>query len=311
MTNRHQLIDVHFHAAAPMWINAHSKAGGEARRFAGWSPAKAIEDMDAQGCTAAVASITSPGVWVAGSKDPVRLARECNEYMARMVSDYPGRFGMFALLPMPDIDASLKELAYVLDELKADGIGLLTSFFDKWLGDPLLDPFFEELNHRKALVYTRPTVADCCKDLLADITPPAIEYGTDTTRGIAQFVFSGASQKYAHVPMIFSHAGGTMPFLISRFINLGAGKFRHVTKDGFLSEAGTFFYDTAASPLAGPMLALRNTAPVSQILFGTDYPYNDFEWTASRLENNGAFNSDELDQIWRDNVLRILPRFRA
>ena len=304
-------FDVHFHAAPPVWLNAYGDAGGDARRFVSWSPSRSVEQMDKEGCAVAMISITTPGVWVPGSKDPIKMARECNEYMAKMRTDYPGRFGMFALLPMPDIDASLKEIAYAYDVLHADGINLYTSYGTRWLGDPSLNPLFEELNRRKAIVYTHPTEADCCKSLMPDISPAAIEYGTDTTRAIAEYVFSGASQRYPNVRMIFSHAGGTMPFLISRFINLGEEKFKNVTKSGFLPEAAKFYYDTAQSPLTAPMLALRNAVPVSQIVFGTDYPYRSFEWTAAGLEKCKAFTRDELDGIYRENALRLLPNFRT
>jgi predicted TIM-barrel fold metal-dependent hydrolase len=305
------LIDVHFHAAPPRWLTAHTEAGGEARHFKDWSPARSVEDMDAQGCSLAMISVTTPGVWVEGCDEPLALARECNEYMARMVADYPARFGMFALLPLPDIDASLNEIRYALDVLKADGIGLFTSYFDKWLGDPAFDPIFEELDRRRAVVYTHPTCATCCENLLKDISPAAIEYGTDTTRAIVQFIFSGASQRFPNIRMIFSHAGGTMPFLVNRFINLGARKFRNVTRQGFLPEAARFYYDTAQVPNAPSMLALRETVPVSRIVFGTDYPYHSFAWTAEHLETSNAFSAEELDAIAHGNAAVFLLRANA
>ena len=155
-------------------------------------------------------------------------------------------------------------MTYAFDTLKADGIALFTSYGDKWLGDPAFNPVFEELNRRRAVVYTHPNTANCCGNLLPNIGEGIIEWGTDTTRAIARIVFGGAAARYPNIRLIFSHAGGTMPFLIERFVNLAKSpQFAVQFPEGFSGVAGRFYYDTAQTSNAAAMSALAKVVPAS------------------------------------------------
>ncbi len=259
-------IDLHHHISPPGYITElDAKAIFITRETRDWTPAQSIDLMDKGGVQVAVTSITTPGLWFGDPAAARKLARLCNDYGAKLVSDYPKRFGMFVNLPLPDVDASLQEVAYGLDVLKADGVVLFTSYGDKWLGDPAFDPLFEELNRRKTLIYVHPTTATCCTNVLKCINDSAIEYGTDTTRAIAQMIFTGRSVRFADTRMIWSHGGGTMPFLIVRFTRgARAPQVAKLIPQGFLHEARRFYYDTAAVYDAAPMLALTKVVPVTQ-----------------------------------------------
>src|SRR5581483_3006728 len=162
----------------------------------------ALEDMDRSGIALALRSIIQPSASVPDVEKARRVARQSNEYGARLVRDHPGRFGSFATLPMTDPDASLKEIEYGLDTLKANGIGLMTSYGDKYLGDAAFAPVWEELNRRKAVVYTHPLTPDCCRNTVPGVPPGVIEYATDTTRTIASLVFSGSAARYPNIRWI-------------------------------------------------------------------------------------------------------------
>jgi predicted TIM-barrel fold metal-dependent hydrolase len=265
--------------------------------------------MDQGGVERAIGSITTPGLWFGDAVAARRLARVCNDYAAKLVADHPKRFGMFVSLPLPDIEGSLREIEYGLDVLKADGIGLYTSYGDKWLGDPAFDPVFEELNRRKAVIYTHPTTATCCTNLLG-LNDSMIEYGTDTTRALAQMVFTGRAARFANIRLIWSHGGGQMPFLIVRFSRASrAPDYAKLMPQGFLHEARRFFYDTAAVYATGPMQALRQVVPVEQIVYGTDVPWGNPAEIAGDLAACGVFTAAELHKIDRDNALRLFPRY--
>jgi predicted TIM-barrel fold metal-dependent hydrolase len=259
--------------------------------------------MDRDGVALSMVSITTPGIWFGDLAETRRLARQCNEFAARMRADHPGRFGIFAAVPMPDVDSTLAEIAYALDELKAEGIGFLTSYGDRWLGDLAFSPLMAELNRRKALIYTHPTAANCCRNLIPGLHEHVVEYGTDTTRAIAQLIFGGEAQRHPEIRMIFSHGGGTMPFLYRRFLSQAR---LPQTAPGALDQLRRFYYDTAAAAIAPPMAALRRVVPVSHILFGTDYPYGTAVEIARDLRESGVFNTREIAAIECANARMLL-----
>jgi predicted TIM-barrel fold metal-dependent hydrolase len=307
-------IDVHHHIAPPDYLAALSDGmkqwSGDFNRFGSWSAAKAIEDMDQGEVATALISITQLGMWDLAAERVRRLARYCNDYAARMVADHKGRFGHFVALPMPDIEGSLSEIAYGLDQLKADGVGLYTCYRDKWLGDPAFAPIFDELERRRAIVYVHPAVPHCCVNFVPGINDASIEYGTDTTRAIARMVFSGAARRYPNVRIIWSHAGGTMPFLIERFIRLAeAPSYAAQMPQGFLPEAQRFFYDTAQASNKVALTAARMVIPADHFVFGTDYPYRTAAEHVEGLAASGVFSAAELRAIDRDNLATLLPRY--
>lgn len=305
-------IDVHHHISPPAYIAELDPKGIPlTRETREWTPAQSIELMDKGGVQLALTSITTPGLWFGDAAVSRRLARACNDYAAKLVSDHPKRFGMFVNLPMPDVEGSLKEIEYGLDVLKADGVVFFTSYGDKWLGDPAFDPVFEELNRRKALVYTHPTTATCCTNVLKVVNDSLIEYGTDTTRALTQMIFTGRSARFSDLNLIWSHGGGAMPFLIVRFMRVArAPHIARLLPQGFLHEARRFYYDTAAIYGAGPLQALVKAVPVERILFGTDVPWGNPDEIAMAIVESGVFTPSDLKAIDRDNALRLLPRYR-
>ena len=278
-----------------------------------WTIEKSLADMDKAGIATAMLSVTTPGVNFTKGEAARKLCRESNEYAAKLVADHPGRFGNFAMLPLTDVEGSLREITYALDTLKADGIALMTSYGDKWLGDPLFLPVMEELNRRKALVYTHPTAANCCVNLVPTQQPVMIEFGTDTTRTIADIVFSGNARKFPDIRWIFSHAGGTMPFLIERFVRhpLLVPKAKETVPDGTLAELKRFFYDTAQTSNRGSMSALAAIIPPSQIVFGTDFPYRTGIDHVKGLREAGVFTDEQMAAIERGNALKLYRGWQA
>jgi 6-methylsalicylate decarboxylase len=303
--NQPHRIDVHAHFAPPEWIAAQGQHIIPAIK--NWTVGWSIEDMDRAGVEKALLSITTPGLWFNNDETARKIARHSNDYAAKLRADHPGRFGLFTALPLPDVEGALREIAYGLDTLKADGVGLITSYGNKWLGDPAFDPVLEELNRRKAVAYVHPTSPECCRNILPGVPDAAIEFGTDTTRTIARIVFGGAAARFPNIKWIFSHAGGTMPFLAERFEGM-AKLPQYATKfpNGFAEVARRFYYDTAQAANAICMSGLRQLVPVSRIVFGTDAPFRTSLEHAEGLKNCGVFDAKELRALERDNTLALL-----
>jgi predicted TIM-barrel fold metal-dependent hydrolase len=303
-------IDTHHHIAPPKYV-AEFKSELQPPVIA-WSVSKSLDEMDKSGVATAITSVTTPGSAFAG-KDGRRVARECNEYAARLVQDHPRRFGMFLALPLTDVEGSLREIEFGFDVLKADGVALFTSYGNLWLGDPAFEPVVAELNRRKAIIYTHPDAPNCCRDpLLPDIREPVIEYGTDTTRAIARVLFSGTAVRYRDVRWIFSHGGGTAPFLAERLIRVPSlnKKLMETVPNGAMAELQRFYYDTAQIAHPVPLAALARFVPASQILWGTDYPFRFGHEYVKALAAFG-FSDSDLRKIDRENALTLLPRLRA
>jgi predicted TIM-barrel fold metal-dependent hydrolase len=306
-------IDVHHHFANAELIKLmNDKKTSGFQTWTPYAPAKAIEDMDKGGVQASMISITTPGIWFGAAGETKRLARELNEYGAKMVSDFPGRFGLFGVLPFPNATDCLQEIEYVFDTLKADGVGLLTSYGGKWLGDAAFAGVFRELNRRKAIVYVHAQVADCCQSLVTGIGDTTVEYNTDTARTIISLIESGRAAETPDIRYIFSHAGGTILALPGRFLGQQASRAsltKQADPKSRLGQLRRFYYDTAGSNNLIQMTALRQMIGMSQIVFGTDFPFGRSANIAAGLEECGVFNAEELKLIDRGNALKFLPKW--
>jgi 6-methylsalicylate decarboxylase len=299
-------IDVHHHFLPPFHREVIQVNRGSA--LPNWTVEGSLQDMEKAGVARAMLSVMQPGVWFGDVEQGRGLARRCNDFAAQLVKDHLGKFGMFATVPLPDTEGSLKEIEYGLDALKAGGVALLTSYDGKYLGDPAFLPVFEELNRRKAVVYVHPTTPDCCRALVKGIPIGTIEFATDTTRTITSLIFgeAGTAFKCPDIRFIWSHSGGTLPFLTGRLIRLARDRKDARMPEGPIAILKRYNYEIAQGNTAGQLAALMKLVPVSQVMFGTDYPFVAGIEAVEGLSNYG-FSEADLDAIERDNALKLMP----
>src|SRR5215831_129263 len=306
-------IDVHHHFSSPGFIAEITERKTAQVPLMRLTAQKSIEDMDKGGVATAILSISEPSVFFGDYTAARKLARETNDFAARLMAEYPGRFGLFGTIPLPDVEGALREIEYTLDTLKADGICMMTDYEGKFLGDPAFAPVMEELNRRKAVVYTHPFRNACCRNLVPDVFEPTIELGTDTTRTIASLVFSGTAARFPDVKWIFSHGGGTAPYLVQRFTFLANARkdLQARLPEGPVHYLQQFYYDTANASTIYPLASLMKLVPSSQVVFGTDFPFLTAKSTAAELRETGLLSADDLRAIERGNAATLIPKYKT
>lgn len=271
-----------------------------------WSPRHSLEAMDRHGIATAIVSISWPGFPVG---DRQSLCRHCNAYAAEMAARHPGRFGSFASLPLPDVDASLREIERALDELSADGICLLSNYDGRYLGDPAFAPVLAELDRRAAVVYVHP--GEQPGAFLGGLPPASLEFPFDTTRVIAHLLFSGAFLRTRNVSYIFSHAGGAIPALAERLARLERRPdLKQHAPDGVLAELRRLHFDVALSAGELTLGALLRLTTPDRVLFASDFPHAPEPAMAGSVEGlaRAGLAPETLALIERGNALRLMPR---
>lgn len=302
------IIDVHSHpildvgAQAPMKDLPH------------WSVEHTLSLMDQHGIAASVLSIPFAANFAEG-RQACTIARQVNEKLAEIVQRHPGRFAAIASLPGRNIDGGLEEMAYALDELKLDGITTTTNVDDVYLGDERFDPWLDELHRRGATLFVHPIGVSSSPAVGLGLNPSLLEFMFDTTRMLANMVFSGRKERYSNINIIATHGGGTMPYLVKRLQTLtqvfGIGEGRQqLTPQEVKAGFASFHYDLTAATSPGHLHALADLVPISRLLMGFDNPFMP-EWSFAPaiddLERWQSFTDSDLAAISNVNAGALFP----
>ena len=320
-------IDMHHHIVPEQYVKGLASIGiteSYGQSFPEWSPEKSLSFMSKVGIDVAVMSISTPGVSFADVHFSRDLARSCNEKMAEVKRNYPGRFGGFAAVPLPDVAAALEELRYGLDELGLDGVCLFTHYGGKYLGDKDFEDFFGELNQRKTVVFIHPTDPMGQYDPGLGMRNSLIEAPFETTRAVANMLFTGSMDRYSEIKFILSHGGGTIPYLAWRLALIEYGQkdkpppvfcksiYDFLIKGGPVSGLKILkdmYYDTALTTSPAALRALQELAGSGHIVFGTDYPFGAkfAPMLAKDLRRYPGFSEQDMRSIDYGNGREIFP----
>ncbi|MGW7618329.1 amidohydrolase family protein [Streptomyces antimycoticus] len=305
-------IDVHQHIVPPLWAETLAAHGLDSGGWAipAWSPTSALAMMDQQGIATGVLSVTSPGIHLGSDAQARDLARAVNEYGAEVVRDHPGRFGHFASVPLPDVDAALTETAHALDTLGADGVVLMSNAHGRYLGDPDFEPLWAEIDRRGATVFVHP--AQPPMPLLPGTPAPLADYVFDTTRTALNLVLNGVMSRYPNMRVILSHGGGFLPYAAYRFSGLTSTVVdRERNAEDILRDLKRFYFDTALSASPSALPALLAFAEPGHVLYGSDWPFAPQDagtYYNHYLETYPDYAPGQAEAIDRGNAEALFPR---
>jgi predicted TIM-barrel fold metal-dependent hydrolase len=310
-------IDVHAHYMPRAYCAALERAGlryldGNVVEPPGWSASEHLAFADEVGITMSMLSISSPGLLVTGdSRDAIELARRVNDEGAEVVREHPGRFGLFASLPLPDVDAALSEVARAYDELQVDGVSMLTNYAGLYLGDGRLDPLLDELSRRSAVVAIHPTSPAGWEVVSFGRSRGTVEFMFDTARAVFNLVLSEALERYPGITLIVPHVGGVIPLLADRADR--SRLFGEASQVDVFATLGRQFYDLAGGPQPRHLQALLSLVSPSQLVYGSDYPFSMASLVSSGIEDlvgSGVLSESELSGAFRRASLGLFPRLR-
>ncbi|WP_019910210.1 amidohydrolase family protein [Paenibacillus sp. HW567] len=282
-----------------------------------WSPDIHLETMDDLGIAASILSLSSPHIHFGDSSAARDLARIANEEGAELVRKYPGKFGLLASLPLPDIPYSIAEIQYALDVLHADGFTLPTNVLGVYLGNPGLEDIFAELNNRKAIVTLHPNKPGLVPEHVAEALPiPMMEFFFDTTRTVMNLILTGTLNRFPDIQFIVPHAGAFLPVLADRIApalqmmpSAFGGHMENTAVDMYAALRG-LYYDLAGACLPRQLANLLPLAGAEHLMYGSDYPYTPglaCKSLADDLDRTDLLTDGQRRQIYSDNALRLFP----
>ncbi|KAG6551980.1 hypothetical protein Mapa_006285 [Marchantia paleacea] len=290
-----QRIDNHNHILPPFYLDWLAEQGYDAGKIPAWNATMHLEAMASVGTMTSIVSITTPGV---GPMDKTSLeaarvmARKLNDYAYNeLVAKYPGKFQFWATMTLPDVEGSIAEAQYTLKELKAAGVFLEANKGGIYLGDPAFDPFFKVLNEMSAVVFVHPNNLPNTTSV-PGLVAAVVDYTLDTTRAAVNLVFTNTTQKYPNIRYIFSHAGGSLPFLAYR----AAFTAPYYSHEVMVEEFKKFYYDTALASTPSALPTILQFATPDHMTFGTDWPYVTFAGSKFYTDTIDAYPLSDRDR---------------
>ena len=288
-------IDVHSHIITPEFLSSLENEGrlmDEGFPLPKYNVESHLKWMDEAGVETSVLTLAAP------QPTSADVVRQTNEAAALVRKEHPGRFRFCAALPLPDVNAAIREAIYALDTLKADGIKLATNVGGQYLGAPELDTLFSVLNERRAVIILHPHRPEPVNRQVMQQTPLAMqEYLSETTRTVTNMISRNVLARYNHIKVVVPHCGAYLPLAIPRMKSLTpvmqANKM--VGEIDYEANLRALYYDLAGAHSPEVIRMMLTITTPDHLLYGSDYPYVAPQVLTQSLARMKKYLSDETD----------------
>ena len=289
------VIDVHSHLITPEFLSALEQEGrlmDEGFPLPKYDVETHLKWMDEAGIGRSVLTLAAP------QPSSAKVVRQTNEAAARIKKEHPGRFLFCAALPLPNVDAAIREAVYALDTLKADGIKLATNVGGQYLGAPELDTLFSLLNDRKAVIILHPHRPEPVNRDVMQQTPLAMqEYLSETTRAVSNMISRNVLARYPNVKVVVPHCGAYLPLAVPRMKSLTpvmqANKM--VGEIDWEANLRALYFDLAGAHSPEVIRMMLTITTPDHLLYGSDYPYVAPQVLTQSLARMKQYLTDEPD----------------
>lgn len=333
--------DIHHHMLPTDLVTALSShgihtIGGEP--VPKWQPQMSLDIMDRRGINRAILSAPVPLHFLSPDQTTA-MAATINHFGEDCLKRWPDRFGYFASLPLPDVQAAVSEATAALDRRGAAGVTMLSNHAGLYQGDPQLDPLYAELDRRQAIAFIHPAVYTGDRyptepgagSPVPGIQPSQLEFGFDTTRAVANLIFNQVDRRFPGVRFVFTHSSACVPSILHKLLDrrpMVDAYTSHIRDHGTpppvadllhqLHTAETtarerirwLYFDTALSSAESTLDALTAITATDHILLGTDFPFGQeigLRYTLDGIRDYPRFAAEQHKLVLESNANSLLP----
>lgn len=308
-------IDVHTHALPASYLQALDQLGIQTQREDGfpepaWDEASHLAFMEKTNQAFQLVSISSPHPHRGDDQLAYTQARQINDELAALCRRHPGKMGFATYLPLPNVVGSVAEVRRGYDELGALAVKVPSNANGVYLGDALLDPLYQELDRRRAVVIIHPTGPSTSANTFTFQLKPMYEFLADTTRSVIDLILRGVIERFPNIRWVVPHCGSFLPEVAHRMDSLvpmlsPRGIMPQVD---VVADIRSLYFDLAG--VAQPVMldALLKVADPTHLLYGSDYPYTPVPAIA---HGKASLLADPLlagleQNVFHDNAARLL-----